>query len=66
MGKMVPKINKETCIGCGACVDACTKQALEMDGDKAKLAHPEKCESLQDCKSSCPVDAIEMVDEDKL
>jgi len=62
MGKMVPQIDKDKCIGCGACVAACPKQALEMDGDKAKLSFPDKCDSLQECVKSCPTEAITMVE----
>ena len=63
MGKLIPKINIDICTGCEACVNACPKGALVMDGDKAKLADPEKCESLQECIKICPVEAIEMVEE---
>jgi len=61
MGK-IPKIKEDICIGCGACVAACPKQALEMVGDKAKLTNIDACDSIEECIKSCPVEAIEMVE----
>ena len=63
MGKLIPTINEDICIGCGACVAACPKMALEMVGDKAKLTKPDACDSIQECMKSCPVDAIQMVEQ---
>ena len=57
-----PKINKELCIGCGACVGICP-DVFEIDDDgKAKIIDLEACEKC-DCemvKENCPVEAIDL------
>jgi len=54
---MAVKINEETCIGCGACIDTCPVEALEMVGDKA-VVDAEKCIDCGACIDSCPVGSI--------
>ena len=50
-------INAETCIGCGACIDTCPTEALEMKDGKA-VVDAEKCVDCGACLDSCPVEAI--------
>lgn len=52
------KVNKEKCIGCGACVSACPKSFKMVDG-KAEFTG-EKADCTEAAASSCPVDAISM------
>jgi NAD-dependent dihydropyrimidine dehydrogenase PreA subunit len=55
---MPPEIDRETCIGCQACVQACPNNALEMDNEeKSVLAHPEKCTDVWACVDVCPTGA---------
>ncbi|KQC10325.1 MAG: ferredoxin [Candidatus Cloacimonas sp. SDB] len=54
---MAVNINEETCIGCGACIDTCPVEALEMVDDKAKV-DPDKCVDCGACIDACPVSAI--------
>ena len=52
------KIDKEKCIGCGACVSVCP-EVFVMDKDKAKVrkgATDKKC--AKEAADSCPVQAI--------
>lgn len=49
-------INKEACIGCGACVDVCPQSALYMKDDKVEVN--EKCNLCGACISACPVNAL--------
>lgn len=53
-------VNKETCIGCGACTAICS-EVFEMVGDKASVkvgqeGRDDDC--VKNAKDSCPVNAI--------
>ncbi|PIS28755.1 ferredoxin [Candidatus Saganbacteria bacterium CG08_land_8_20_14_0_20_45_16] len=50
-------INKETCLGCGACVAQCGQGAIEEAGDKYRIKQ-EKCTDCGACVGFCPVQAI--------
>jgi len=54
---MAVKIDKETCIGCGACIDVCPVTALSMDDGKAKCDEG-ACIDCGACIATCPVEAI--------
>ena len=55
--RMAVKIDKETCIGCGACVDVCPVEALEIIDDKA-VVDENACTDCGTCIDECPVEAI--------
>jgi len=60
-----PIVDRELCIGCGACVEICP-DVFEMRDEKSWVIGPDKCDSC-DCGeavASCPVDAIAMEKED--
>ncbi len=50
-------INKEKCIGCGACVSICS-EVFEMHEGKAKVKAQKNIPCVQEAIDSCPVDAI--------
>jgi len=54
------KVDKETCIGCGACSATCP-EVFEIKDGKA-LVKPgqenSKSECIKEAKESCPVNAI--------
>jgi len=52
------KVNKEKCIGCGACVAVCSK-VFELKDNKAIARVKETEESCaKEAADSCPVQAI--------
>jgi ferredoxin len=56
---MIPKIELETCTGCGKCVEVCPPQAITLRYEKARL-EAEFCEECGFCAPQCPVGAIEI------
>ncbi len=54
--------DKEKCIGCGACADACHEGAIAMIDGKAKLIRDDYCDGLGDCLPACPTDAISIIE----
>lgn len=60
---MKARVNRDTCIGCGLCVDICPK-VFRMSEDKA-VANPEQVPegAEEQCKRAaedCPVSAIDV------
>ncbi|NLB84250.1 MAG: 4Fe-4S binding protein [Synergistaceae bacterium] len=50
-------VDKETCIGCEACVGTCPVEAISMNDGKAEVDQ-ETCIECGSCVPVCPVDAI--------
>ena len=57
------KIDKELCIGCGACEAICPKSFVLKSDRKAyaKQAEVKKITCEKDAADSCPVNAIKLV-----
>jgi Fe-S-cluster-containing hydrogenase component 2 len=56
---MPAKVDKEACVGCGTCVDACPEAAIEMDDEFAKIDEA-RCNECGTCVDSCPTQAIKV------
>jgi Fe-S-cluster-containing hydrogenase component 2 len=56
---MPAQVDKDSCSGCGACVDACPVDAISMDGDCANV-DADECIDCGACVGECPVEAISM------
>ena len=52
------KINKEKCIGCGACEAVCPKSFKLEDGKAEFTGKTDKC--TKEAADSCPVQAISL------
>ena len=59
----VCEVNEKKCMGCGACVEACTYGALELyetrQGKKVKI-NPVLCKGDGLCNTKCPTGAIQL------
>lgn len=55
---MPVQVDKDLCIGCGACIGVCPVQALDFDGDGKAECTEDLCIDCQTCIGTCPVSAI--------
>ena len=56
---MAAKVDKEKCVGCGACQEACPGEAIEIKDGKA-VVDEDKCLSCGACEGECPQEAIKV------
>lgn len=50
-------VDKDTCVGCGACVDECPVEAITLVDDKAVI-NADECTECETCVEACPAEAI--------
>lgn len=53
-------IDKDKCIGCGACVGICPVSAISMDDQGKSQIDPAVCIKCGTCEATCPVEAIKI------
>lgn len=53
-----PVIVADDCIGCGACVEACPTETLDLVDGVATVVEEENCVGCAACEGDCPVGAI--------
>lgn len=51
---MAYKINKDECIGCGACAAACPCQCINEDNG-VYVINSDECVSCGNCNANCPL-----------
>lgn len=66
MKRTIIKINKEDCIGCGLCVNACHEDAIVLIDGKATLIRDDYCDGLGNCLPVCPTGAISFEERETL
>ncbi|MBQ8430963.1 MAG: 4Fe-4S binding protein [Clostridia bacterium] len=52
-------VEKEKCIGCGACASMCQFGAIVLVDGKAKI-DISKCKRCGTCQNFCPMEAIDL------
>ncbi len=55
---MPVKVDKDMCIGCGACVGVCPVTALSLDDEGKSECDADTCITCLSCVGTCPVSAI--------
>lgn len=58
MSRKIIQINRNKCVGCGLCANACQQSAIEMVNGKAQVVRDDYCDGLGNCLPVCPVGAI--------
>ncbi len=56
---MAVKVNKEKCVGAGACVEACPVDAIKVVDNKA-VVDEDTCIDCGACVDACPSNALEL------
>ena len=56
---LIPVIDEKKCNGCEECVEICPPQAIEMNGEVAKILN-DLCEECGECVPVCPEEAISL------
>lgn len=51
-------IDRELCVGCGACVGTCPMEALSLDDEGKSVCNEDVCVTCLACTGVCPVEAI--------
>ena len=57
---ITPRVNRDLCSGCGACVKVCPYQAIHLDSDKKAVVVEAACAGCGTCGAECSFTAIEM------
>lgn len=57
---MAPKIDVESCVGCGTCAEICPADVWEIQDDKAVQVRPQDCIECGACVDNCPVQCLSL------
>lgn len=61
IGMLKPVIDRDICVGCASCVNACdVGGTLAIVNNKSYLVNPKACESHGNCAKACPTGALQL------
>ena len=52
------QLDRDTCVGCGLCLDVCPHGVFALDNGKAKIVDRNACMECGACSGNCPVSAL--------
>ena len=55
---MPVKVDRDVCIGCGACTGVCPTESLTLDDEGKSVCNEETCVDCGACVATCPVEAL--------
>lgn len=61
IGDELTPIDKEACVGCLACVDACPIGAISYHQETGEVSRCDLCGGQPECVQVCPTNALKMV-----
>ena len=54
------RVDEETCIGCGDCVEICSLEAMELSRNTVSI-NEDFCVGCGACVSTCPTESLSLV-----
>lgn len=52
------KLDQESCVGCGACIDVCPREVLILENRKSRVVDRDRCMECGACATNCATGAI--------
>ncbi|MDP2966757.1 MAG: 4Fe-4S binding protein [Pelolinea sp.] len=56
--RILPVINKQKCVLCGLCADACPEGVITLQEGDIVFANPQDCVYCTTCEETCPENAL--------
>jgi len=60
---MYPVVKRETCHGCGNCVEICPSEVYAMEEGRSRPIHPEGCVECWACVTQCETESIRLCED---